>query len=136
MRKIKDITLEEIKSGKNWKYYPPIDFSIPMEEWEIEDVDSFEESDHIVYSVILVGRDSNKIEAAVCLKVVGDYDYGGDFCIYENGEWYQAGLKLDPNAELVDEYFANPLEQDNSFYADWDYRGDHRENFKRLSSNL
>ena len=134
-RKIKDITINEIILGKNWKLTLPEDFDIPMEEWEIQDTDTFNEEDNIVYSAIFVTK-SGKVTPLVLLKEVGDLDYGGDYCEYLNGKWSQVGLVANPNMESTDEYIANPLEQDPSFDADDDYRAEHRENFKKWSEKL
>lgn len=37
MKKIKDITLQEVKEGQKWRVHLPSDLNVPVEEWEIEE---------------------------------------------------------------------------------------------------
>lgn len=130
MKKIKDISIQEIKEGKNWKAYPSKDPSLSVAEWEIDSSESFDFTDHIAYSAIFVSHKGD-VYPLVIVKEVGDLDYGGDSCAYEDGKWKQSGLEPNPNAPNGEEYFADPLIIDPSFDADDDFRKEHQDNFKK-----
>jgi hypothetical protein len=136
--KIKDITLDDIRKGNNWKVtslekgcFP----DVPLEELSIEKAEAFESEDNIVYSTIFV-TDSGAVKPLVTIKEVQGREYGGDSCEFVDGRWRQVGLEPNPNAPAGTEYFANPLEQDPSFVADYDFRKWHREGFKKFISLL
>jgi hypothetical protein len=128
---IRDITLADIRAGKNWRFTPSHDepwFDAPMEEWgPLTETDQFTAEDHIVYSALSVTRSGN-VDAIVLIKTVGDIDYGGDYCELVGGEWRQVGLVPDPDVEISEEFIANPLSNDPSFRYD-DYRDHHRRGF-------
>jgi hypothetical protein len=42
-------------------------------------------------------------------------DAGWDYCEYLDGAWRQVGLCPNPNAPLLHEYIANPLDEDREF---------------------
>jgi len=136
---IKDITIEDIRQGKNWKAQSPEDFwwqDNPLEDLSIVEATEFEPEDTIIYSVIYVIGDG-EVKPLVQIKQVQDLDYGGDFCEIVNGKWQQLGLVPNPNAPLSTEYVANPLEQDESFISDdHDYRAYHRAGFKKFAPKL
>ena len=136
--KIKDITLDDIRKGRNWKVtslehgsFP----DVPLEELSIQEADEFGPEDIVVYSTIFV-TDSGKVKPLVTIKEADSLEYGGDACEFVDGRWRQVGLEPNPNAPSGTEYFANPLEQDPSFITDHDYRKWHREGFKRFISLL
>ena len=136
--KIRDITLKDIRDGKNWRLVPETNdwFELPLEEWgPIGEASDFSPTDQIVYSGITVYEDGN-VRAIVCVREVQYLDYGGDYCEFVDGEWRQVGLVPNPNVPDSEEFIANPLESDPSFDSDWDYRGHHRENFRRHISKL
>jgi hypothetical protein len=87
----------------------------------------FAAEDQIVYSGLLAYR-SGRIEAIVQVKMVGDMDYGGDYCEFVGGEWRQVGLVPNPDVEVSEEFIANPLSNDPSFCSE-DYRDHHRRGF-------
>lgn len=136
---IKDITIEDIRLGKNWKAQSPEDFGWqvnPLEDLSIVEATEFEPEDTIIYSVIVV-YDNGEVKPLVQIKQVQDLDYGGDFCEMVNGKWRQLGLVPNPIAPIGTEYVANPLEQDESFISDdHDYRAHHRAGFIKFASNL
>lgn len=129
---IRDITLADIRAGKNWRLTPLQDerwFDAPMEEWgPLIKTNQFTTEDHIVYSALSASR-SGRVEAIVLIKTVGDIDYGGDYCELVEGAWRQVGLVPNPNAEISEEFIANPLSIDPSFSTD-DYREHHRRGFR------
>jgi hypothetical protein len=136
---IKDITLDDIRQGKNWKVISPESIhwdDVLLEEIPIEECQRFHEEDLIVYSVIFV-TDDERVTPLVMLKEAYSAEYGGDYCEFVNGHWRQVGLKPNPNAPLGNEYFANPLDEDESFISDdYDYRKWHRDNFKKYADLL
>ena len=136
---IKDITLDDIRQGKNWKVVLPEDGSfpddIPLEGLTVEEAAEFEPEDYVVYSTIFV-TNAGAVKALVMIKTVEDMDYGGDYCEFVDGRWRQLGLEPNPNAPFGEEYIADPLEQDPSFVSEDDYRKAHREGFKKNISLL
>ena len=128
---IRDITLADIRAGKNWRLTPPENerwFDAPMEQWgPLTEADQFAAEDHIVYSALSAYR-PGRVEAIVLIKTVGDIDYGGDYCELVEGGWRQAGLVPNPDAEISEEFIADPLSIDPSFSSD-DYREHHRRGF-------
>jgi hypothetical protein len=136
--KIRDITLADIRAGKNWCLVPPAEerwFDAPMEEWgPLVESDQFAPEDHVVYSGLVAYR-SGRVKAIVQIKTVGDLDYGGDFCELVDGKWRQLGLVPNPNAEVGQEFIANPLSTDESFSTD-EYREEHRQGFFKHASKL
>jgi hypothetical protein len=136
---IKDIKIDDIRQGKNWKAQSPEDFwqqDNPLEDLSIVEATDFEPEDTIIYSVIVV-YDNGEVKPLVQIKEVQYLDYGGDFCEIVNGKWQQVGLVPNPNAPIGTEYVANPLEKDESFISDdHDYRAYHREGFKKFAPNL
>src|SRR5687768_3622654 len=136
---IKDITIEDIRQGKNWKAQSAEDFGWednPLEDLSIVEATEFEPDDTVIYSLLVV-YDEGEVKPLVQIKQVQDLDYGGDFCEFVNGKWQQLGLVPNPNAPLGTEYVANPLEQDGSFISDDDdYRAYHRAGFRKFASHL
>jgi hypothetical protein len=136
--KIRDITLADIRAGKNWRLLTSEDerwFDAPMEEWgPLVEAERFSLEDHVVYSG-LVAYSCGRVQAIVQIKTVGDLDYGGDFCEFVDGGWRQLGLVPNPNAEPGREYIANPLSVDESFSTD-EYREEHRKGFLEHAGKL
>lgn len=138
--KIRDITIADIRAGKNWRL-SDIDLQecldLPMEEWgPLVEALRFEPSDCVVYSG-LVAYASGRVKPIVCVREVQYLDYGGDYCEFVQGKWRQVGLVPNPNAEVGREYIANPLANDPSFDAlDHDYREYHRRGFSNHNSSL
>jgi len=138
--KIRDISIQSICKGKNWRFVPPNGsdwLALPMEEWgPIEDATEFQPDDTIVYSGLVV-YSSGRVKPIICLKEVQDADIGGDFCEFVGGQWQQIGLKPDPDTELRTEYIAYPLENDPSFdSSDNSFRDYHRNGFRQHVSKL
>lgn len=129
--KIKEILLDDIRKGSNWKLTcVENELDLPVEEWSIEHCDHFNLEDNIVYSGISV-TDSGEVKALVLVKEVGYADYGGDYCELVDGKWRQVGLVPNPNAPHGREFIANPLDDDPSFYAGPnDFRKENRDGFK------
>src|ERR687891_85700 len=88
--KIRDITLEDIRNGKNWKLVNPREFSgIPaLEDLSIEECESFRPEDYVVYSAMFV-TDSGEVQPRVMIKEVGNMEYGGDECELISGNRQQ-----------------------------------------------
>jgi hypothetical protein len=127
---IRDITMADIRAGKNWRLEPSDDrrFDAPMEQWgPLIETNQFAVEDVIVYSGVVAYR-SGRVKAIVQIKTVGDIDYGGDYCEFIGGEWRQVGLVPNPNAEAGEEFIASPLSFDPSFSSD-DYREHHQRGF-------
>ncbi len=135
MKIIKDISLEEIKRGSNWKATYPEDPDAPFEDCLVEETIDFKPEDTIAYSVISVTEDE-QVKPLIQIKEVVYLDYGGDYCEWIDGKWRQLGLVPNPNAPISQEYVANPLDIDPSFDADHDYRAWHRDNFKKYISKI
>ena len=131
--KIRDILVVDIQAGKNWRILEAdiaVCLDMPMLDWgPIVEVQHFELSDSVVYSALTV-YESGRVEPVVWIKQVGDFDYGGDYCVFVEGHWEELGVVPNPNAESGDTFCANPLPYDPSFEAtDYDYRQCHREGF-------
>ncbi|MBK9153927.1 MAG: hypothetical protein IPM25_06875 [Chloracidobacterium sp.] len=135
---IRDITVVDIRQGKNWKVCDDEYFDWEndlLENLPIIDATEFRPEDDIVYSAIYV-TDEGEVKPLVLIKAVEDLDYGGDYCEFVNGKWQQVGFVPNPNAAPGNEYVANPLEQDGSFISEDDYRDYHREHFKKFAQRL
>ena len=136
--RIRDITLAEVRAGKNWRFVAPDDdrwFHAPMEDWgPLLAAGDFEPDDHVVYSA-LMAYESGRTEPLLMVKRVGDLDYGGEYCEYVDGKWRQVGLVPDPDVEFGDEFIADPLGIDESFSED-EYRQQHREGFLKHAGKL
>jgi hypothetical protein len=130
--RIRDITITDICAGKNWRFTPTDNdrwFDAPMDEWgPLIETDQFTPENHVVYSGLIVDR-FGRVEAIVLIKMVGDIDYGGDYCECISGVWRQLGLVPNPNSEISEEFIANPLVSDPSFSSD-EYREHHRKGFR------
>ena len=91
---IRNITMADIRAGKNWRLEPSDDdrwFDAPIEQWgPLIETDQFAAEDHIVYSGVVAYR-SGRVKAIVQIKTVGDIDYGGDYCEFIGGGWRQVG---------------------------------------------
>lgn len=127
MKKLKEISIDEIIQGKNWKIHPSND---SIEIWEVEATETFDPKDCIAYSAIFV-TDTGSVTPLILIKEVCDLDYGGDYVEYKNGKWQQLGIESNPNSSKGKDYIANPLFIDPSFDADDDYRKEHQDNFKK-----
>jgi hypothetical protein len=135
---IKDITIDDIRLGKNWKVLSPNTVNwgmVLLEELFIVEIEKLGQQDVIVYSAVFV-EDGGKTKPVLMIKRVEDLNYGGDYCELVNGEWRQVGLVPNPNAAFGTEYIADPLEQDESFANDEDCRAYHRNGFKKFVTNL
>lgn len=135
MKQIKDITLEELKKGLNWKVKVPDDVDTSLENYFIEETDKFKPTDTIAYSAIMV-FDNGEILPLIQIKEVEYLDYGGDYCERRNRKWQQLGLTPNPNLVYGVDYVANPLEIDPSFDTNWDHRAWHRENFRKYVEKI
>ena len=142
--KIKDISIEDIQSGKNWVLCDSnelLEFEegLKLEELHIKEQNQFKSEDVIVYSAIFV-TDDGLVNPLVLIKPVEEIDYGGDYCEIHNGKWRQLGLVANPNAPYGKEFIANPLSIDPSFDTldneNDDYRLHHREGFSKWASSI
>jgi hypothetical protein len=136
--RIRDIQIADIVAGKNWKVGNTNEFDWENERLEalpIVEAVEFEPEDEIVYSGVYVTL-NGVVEPMVLIKAVEDSGYGGDYCEFVDGRWQQVGLVPNPDAPLGTEYIANPLEQDESFNSDHDYRAYHRNGFHKNAFKL
>ena len=168
--KIKDITLDDIRCGKNWRVINIEKFtseSLKMEELEIEPLENYGPEDTLVYSGLsvylkelgeprsgflnwLLGKlrrrkdcrfapDTPKdledgMVPVVCplVMVKEVQETGWDYCEYLGGRWQQLGLKPNRDAPLSQEYFADPVPEDEEFDVCGDrgpIRDEHRKGF-------
>ncbi len=143
-RRIRDLTLDDIRSGRNWKVADPDELSQIGARFRLEDVhileaDSFAQNDTIAYAALFVTEDGS-VSPLVLIKMVGDIDYGGEYCEVQDGKWRQVGLVSNPSAPHGVEYVANPLDIDPSFTTldapKADFRAEHRANFRKWCSSL
>ena len=96
----------------------------------------FNSQELAVYSGLLVLSDKQVLKT-ICVKEVGDLDYGGDYCVFIDGSWKVLGPDIGIGGEIEEEYFANPLENDPSFDSlDHDYREAHRAEFRQHRSGI
>jgi hypothetical protein len=109
--KIEDITLDDVRSGKRWRFVPPASegwSSLPLETWgPLQDTRDFGPEDYVVYSGLLTYR-GGEVRALLLIKVVGDLDYGGDYCERVAGKWRQLGLVPNPDSQVEQELIAAP----------------------------
>ncbi len=142
--RIRDLTIDDIRSGQNWRVTDPEKLAEAGETFNLEDVhiakaESFSRKDTVAYSGVYV-TESGHVSPLVLIKEVGDVEYGGDYCEIHAGKWRQVGLVPNPQAPDGTEYIANPLDQDPSFNTmdneKDDYRAAHREGFKKWSVKL
>ncbi|MCJ8330085.1 MAG: hypothetical protein HRT89_12410 [Lentisphaeria bacterium] len=138
---INDLTIEDIKSGKNWIITDSnelVEFD-NLEDVHISQNDTFSEVDTILYPAVFV-TENEEVSPLVLIRQVNDLDYGGDYCEIHNGKWRQLGLEPNPNAPSGTEYIANPLSIDSSFDTMDNEKDDlrlyHREEFKKWSTKL
>ncbi len=141
--RIRDLTIDDICSGRNWRATNPREFARVGETLNLEDLhiaraESFSPKDTVVYSCVYV-TDSGQVSPVVLIKEVGDAEYGGDYCEIHAEKWRQVGLVPNPQAPHGQEYVANPLEQDPSFNtmdSQDDYRAAHRAGFRKWAAEL
>lgn len=142
--RIRDLTVDDIRFGKNWKVTDPhellfIGKTLNLEDIHVSETESFSEEDTIAYSAIFVTKDGT-VSPLVLIKEVAEIDYGGEYCEVHAGKWRQVGLIPNPNALHGTDYVANPLDQDPSFNTmdneKDDYRARHRDGFKKWSVKL
>jgi hypothetical protein len=148
--KIKDINVDDVRAGMNWRVLNPDKLLEPdflMEDLEIEPLGQYIPSDTLVYSGIWVylkdlgeprsdisqpfkrdececlfpPEDPKDLEQRMIpvveplLMVKEVQESGWDYCEYVEGQWRQVGLKPNPDAPLTNEYFANPVQEDEEF---------------------
>lgn len=137
MKKIKDITLEEIISGKNWKLVTSDhENDLEIVDMFIEGTNNFNEDDFVVYSAILPLINGEAIPL-VQIKEVGSSEYGGDFAVYLNGKWGTLGPNFKPDIEVSNiTYIANPLDIDPMFEVNLESKEWHRENFRKMIDHI
>jgi hypothetical protein len=133
---IRDLTLNDVREGKNWKGLASVDFweSSPLETLPIAECGAFEPNDYVVYSALFV-TDSGDVTPLVVIKEVQNLEYWGDSCEFVDGSWRQVGLTPNPQAPFGDGYVADPLETDGSF-GEEDCREYHRQNFRKYVGRL
>lgn len=114
--KINEITVEDIKAGKNWRVVDPSEFAeVELEDLTIAEQVAFSPEDYVVYSTIYV-TDSGRVTPMVTIREVGTLEYGGDMCELKDGKWQRLGATPNPNLqEFGKEYIANPLPNDPTF---------------------
>lgn len=139
--KINEITVEQIREGKNWKVVNSNEFAeLELEDMQIAEQVEFSADDYVVYSAIFV-TDAGSLTPRVMIKEVGTPEHGGDMCDLIEGTWQRAG-GANPNPDspvFGNGYIANPLPNDPSFDTgdpnddEWAYN---REEFKRWAEGL
>ena len=142
--RIRDLTIDDIRSGQNWRLTDPDEFLQIGKKFHLEDVhiaktETFTEKDHIAYSTVFV-TEAGDVSPLVLIKEVGDSEPGGDYCEIHGGKWRQLGLVPNPRAPNGRGYVANPLDQDPSFNTmdnkKDDLRAELRDGFKKWSDKL
>jgi hypothetical protein len=132
--KIREIDVADVLAGKTWRFVEGRSetYEGPMEDWDgVKAGATLRPRDLIIYSGVLVT--SKRVYPLLLLKELGDPEYGGDYCMFVDGRWRQAGLDPGLGMEIADaeEYIAAPSPLDPSFDApDHDYREWHRKGFK------
>jgi len=132
--KIRDIPVESVRHGTNWRLVKSEDADTPIEDWQIEAADHFAPSDEVVYSGISVLK-TGEVRPIVMVKEVQYTDYWGDTCAFVNGAWRDVGFDPDPNAAPTEEYIANPLPHDPSFVGEYSHEW-HQRNFQRFVNRI
>ena len=142
--RIRDLTIDDIRSGQNWKVTDPEEFlqigeTLNLEDIHIAKAEPFSEKDWVAYSALFL-TESGSVSPLILIKEVGESQYGGDYCEMHSGKWRQVGLVPNPSAPHGMEYVANPLDQDPAFdtidnQSD-DSRAENRAQFRKWSVRL
>jgi len=114
--KINEITVEDIKAGKNWKLLDPNELlELELEDLTIAEHVAFSDDDYVVYSTVYV-TDSGSVTPMVIIREVGTLEYGGEMCELKDGRWQRLGANPNPDSQVFgNEYIANPLPNDPTF---------------------
>lgn len=133
-KRIRDIAIEDIQNGTNWKLTHPNQKWSPLEGLAIVPATEFTKDDYVVYSAVWVTEDG-EVTPLVLIRQVGHPGYGGDYCEFVHGRWRQVGLVPNPHAPPSKEHIANPLGIDTSFSPE-DYREEHEVKFRKWAAKL
>jgi hypothetical protein len=143
--RIADISLQDVRAGKNWRvlnFEALSECDLALEMLEIEPLGTYGDEDALVYSGLTVHLEneseplgqhrpretcvfapeapSGLLEGQVAvvlplLMVKVVSDIGWDYCEYTEAGWRQLGLTPNPDAPLTHEYLANPAPEDAEF---------------------
>lgn len=115
--RIRDIRVEDVKAGTNWRVRGATDVHQNMPDWEIEECSTFRPSDTVVYSALAVLR-AGEVRPLVVIREVGTYEWWGDTCEYVDGAWRELVQSNDWEGE---EFVASPLTEDPSFMGEYSH---------------
>jgi hypothetical protein len=118
--RIRDVTIQDVAAGKNWRLKSDTDIDQSMQDWEIEDCTSFSPTDEVVYSALSV-CETGEVRPLLLIREVGDPGWWGDTCEYFDGKWRQVGLMPSPEYKDGKEFVASPLPEDPSFMGEYSH---------------
>ncbi len=142
--RIRDLTVDDIRSGQNWKITFPEELlqagkTLNLEDVHISRKDSFSKNDTVAYSAVSVDEEG-KVLPIVLIKNLSKVGHDGVCCEFRTGKWSQAASFSGSNTFLRNQFFANPLQEDPSFDSSGDGKGGSREmnraGFQKWSEQL
>lgn len=115
--RIKDVRIDDVWSGKNWRAIS--EFEADLVDIEIEECSSWSPEDTVVYSALAVAR-TGDVRPLLLIREVGTYEWWGDTVEYVGGAWRSLEMR-DASEEAWEEYVANPLDDDPSFMGEYSH---------------
>ena len=133
MPRIRDLSVEDVRQGKNWRLKPSTKVPKDMAAWEIEPLRELHPDDDVVYAALGVINE-NRVVPLVVVKTLRSPEYLGDVAYYVKGRW---GPRPDRSefTRLEEIYVANPLDDDPSFFGQ-DTRERQRSGFQHYKALL
>jgi hypothetical protein len=132
--RIRDVTIEAVAAGKNWRLKSGGDTSPNIVDWEIEECSAFRSSDTVVYSALAV-FETGEVRPLLVIREIGTYEWWGDTCEYIDGAWRELGQTAQTNHWKREEYVASPLDEDPSFMGEYSHEAQ-RAGFTRWRDHL
>jgi len=114
--RIRDIKIEDVIAGRNWRLKSGGDAAPSMIDWEIEECSVFRSSDTVVYSALAAFK-TGEVRPLLVIREVGTYDWWGDTCEYIDGVWRE--LDQTSQWDEGESYVASPLDEDPSFAGEY-----------------
>lgn len=113
--RIRDVRIEDVAAGRNWRLKDDSAFS--MIDREIEDYAALCSGDVVVYSALAV-FDTGEVRPLLLIRDPGSCEWWGDTVEYVDGSWRELGPVEDWKAET---FVADPLSDDPSFMGEFSH---------------
>jgi hypothetical protein len=114
---IREVRIEDVVAGCNWRLKNDGDASPNMIDWEIEECSEIGAGDTVVYSALVI-FETGEARPLLMIREVETYDWWGDTCEYVNGSWRELGQTDNWVGEC---YVAEPLLDDPSFMGEYSH---------------